>query len=134
MAKVIVIRPGTELWRLLEGARDAESGDIEIPDAAARTIREATGVVDLSRVVSVYIGETEKNLSALLTQTADADAILLFDEADALFGKRTDIADAHDRYANQEVAYLLDGLGRPEKRAQRLARDRLRVWPRPPKE
>jgi ATP-dependent 26S proteasome regulatory subunit len=134
MAKVIVIRPGTELWRQLEDARDTASGKIEMSDAVARAIREATGVTDLSQVVSVYIGETEKNLSAVLAQAEDADAILLLDEADALFGKRTEIADAHDRYANLEVAYLLDEVGGAGKRAQRLARDRLRVWPRPPKE
>lgn len=134
MAKVIVIRPGTQLWRLLEDARDAETGETRIPDAAARAIRDATGVTDLSRVVSVYIGETEKNLAAVIAEAEDADAILLLDEADALFGKRTEIADAHDRYANLETAYLLDEVAGVAKRAQRLARDRLRVWPRPPKE
>lgn len=63
--------------------------------------------VDLSTVVSKYIGETEKNLSSLFDQAANRDWILLFDEADALFGKRTSVKDAHDRYANQEVSYLL---------------------------
>lgn len=63
--------------------------------------------IDLSRVVSKYIGETEKNLSRLFDKTEDKNWILFFDEADALFGKRTDIRDAHDKYANQEVAYLL---------------------------
>jgi hypothetical protein len=63
--------------------------------------------VDLSRVVSKYIGETEKNLSRLFDKAENKDWILFFDEADALFGKRTDIRDAHDKYANQEVAYLL---------------------------
>jgi AAA+ superfamily predicted ATPase len=63
--------------------------------------------IDLSRVVSKYIGETEKNLSALFEKAENKDWILFFDEADALFGKRTDIRDAHDKYANQEVAYLL---------------------------
>lgn len=63
--------------------------------------------IDLSRVVSKYIGETEKNLSHLFDKAADKNWILFFDEADALFGKRTDIRDAHDKYANQEVAYLL---------------------------
>lgn len=63
--------------------------------------------IDLSRVVSKYIGETEKNLSRLFDKAADKNWILFFDEADALFGKRTDIRDAHDKYANQEVAYLL---------------------------
>lgn len=63
--------------------------------------------IDLSRVISKYIGETEKNLSGLFDRAEDKNWILFFDEADALFGKRTDIRDAHDKYANQEVAYLL---------------------------
>lgn len=63
--------------------------------------------IDLSRVVSKYIGETEKNLSRLFDKAENKKWILFFDEADALFGKRTDIRDAHDKYANQEVAYLL---------------------------
>ena len=63
--------------------------------------------IDLSMVVSKYIGETEKNLSKVFQLAEDKDWILFFDEADALFGKRTGLKDAHDRYANQEVAYLL---------------------------
>ena len=63
--------------------------------------------IDLSRVVSKYIGETEKNLAQLFDRAEDKRWILFFDEADALFGKRTEIRDAHDKYANQEVAFLL---------------------------
>lgn len=63
--------------------------------------------IDLSRVVSKYIGETEKNLDRIFQQAEDSNAMLFFDEADALFGKRSAIKDAHDRYANIEVAYLL---------------------------
>lgn len=63
--------------------------------------------VDLSSVVSKYIGETEKNLAALFDQARNREWILFFDEADALFGKRTSVKDAHDRYANQEISYLL---------------------------
>jgi SpoVK/Ycf46/Vps4 family AAA+-type ATPase len=63
--------------------------------------------VDLSRIVSKYIGETEKNLSRLFDRAENKSWILFFDEADALFSKRTDVRDAHDKYANQEVAYLL---------------------------
>jgi AAA+ superfamily predicted ATPase len=63
--------------------------------------------IDLSRIISKYIGETEKNLSSLFDKAENKNWILFFDEADALFGKRTDIRDAHDKYANQEVAYLL---------------------------
>ncbi|MEI2455322.1 MULTISPECIES: ATP-binding protein [Lysobacter] len=63
--------------------------------------------VDLSMVVSKYIGETEKNLAGLFDRAERKDWILFFDEADALFGKRTQVRDAHDRYANQEVSFLL---------------------------
>ncbi|NEP00809.1 MAG: ATP-binding protein [Symploca sp. SIO2E9] len=63
--------------------------------------------IDLSQVVSKYIGETEKNLNRIFTAAANANAILLFDEADSLFGKRSEISSAHDRYANIEVGYLL---------------------------
>lgn len=63
--------------------------------------------IDLSTVISKYIGETEKNLSSLFDKAADKEWILFFDEADAVFGKRTNVRDAHDKYANQEVSYLL---------------------------
>ena len=63
--------------------------------------------IDLSMVVSKYIGETEKNLESIFQQAEYKNWILFFDEADALFGKRTGINDAHDRFANQEVSYLL---------------------------
>lgn len=63
--------------------------------------------IDLSRVISKYIGETEKNLEKIFERLSDKNCILFFDEADALFGKRTEVGDAKDRYANQEVAFLL---------------------------
>lgn len=63
--------------------------------------------VDLSMIASKYIGETEKNLAKLFDKAESKDWILFFDEADALFGKRTGVQNAHDRYANQEVSYLL---------------------------
>ena len=63
--------------------------------------------VDLSMVVSKFIGETEKNLSKLFDKSINQNWILFFDEADAIFGKRTSVRDAHDKYANQEVSYLL---------------------------
>jgi hypothetical protein len=66
--------------------------------------------VDLSLVVSKYIGETEKNLSVIFDAAAAGDLVLFFDEADALFGRRSEVSDAHDRYANIEVAYLLQRL------------------------
>ncbi len=63
--------------------------------------------VDLSNVISKYIGETEQNLARVFDAATRANAIVFFDEADALFGKRTDVKDAHDRYANIEISYLL---------------------------
>lgn len=63
--------------------------------------------IDLSTVVSKYIGETEKNLSRIFQEAEDSNAVLFFDEADALFGKRSEVKDAHDRYANIEINYLL---------------------------
>ena len=63
--------------------------------------------IDLSTVVSKYIGETEKNLSKIFAEAETSNAILFFDEADALFGKRTEVRDSHDRYANLEISYLL---------------------------
>jgi hypothetical protein len=78
---------------------------------AAEVIAADLGVdllkIDLSQIVSKYIGETEKNLRHLFDQAVSANAILFFDEADALLGKRADVKDAHDRYANTETAYLL---------------------------
>jgi len=63
--------------------------------------------IDLSTVVSKYIGETEKNLARVFAEAATSHAMLFFDEADALFGKRSEVRDSHDRYANLEIAYLL---------------------------
>jgi len=63
--------------------------------------------IDLSRVVSKYIGETEKNLNRIFTAAENSNGILFFDEADALFGKRSEVRDSHDRYANIEISYLL---------------------------
>lgn len=77
----------------------------------ARTIGKKYGmpvyIVNLSRIVSKYIGETEKNLERVFDRFDGQDCILFFDEADALFGKRTEVKDSKDRYANQEVAFLL---------------------------
>jgi ATP-dependent 26S proteasome regulatory subunit len=63
--------------------------------------------IDLSGLVSKYIGETEKNLSRVFEEASDTNAILFFDEADAVFGKRSEVKDSHDRYANIEISYLL---------------------------
>jgi hypothetical protein len=78
---------------------------------AAETLANALRLdlfrIDLSQVVSKYIGETEKNLRCIFDAAEEGAAVLLFDEADALFGKRTEVKDSHDRYANIEVSYLL---------------------------
>ncbi|MEO8154448.1 MAG: ATP-binding protein [Rhizobacter sp.] len=78
---------------------------------AAEVIANALGLdlyrIDLARVINKYIGETEKNLDLVFAAAQSANAILFFDEADALFGKRSEVKDAHDRYANIEVSYLL---------------------------
>jgi SpoVK/Ycf46/Vps4 family AAA+-type ATPase len=73
----------------------------------ARELGSALFQVDLAKTVSKYIGETEKALDVIFDAAEAASAVLLFDEADALFGKRSEVKDAHDRYANLEVAYLL---------------------------
>jgi hypothetical protein len=78
---------------------------------AAQCVANALGLnlyrVDLSQVVSKYIGETEKSLAQIFDEAEAGHGVLLFDEADALFGKRSEVKDAHDRYANIEVGYLL---------------------------
>ena len=85
---------------------------------AARAVATAAGtdllVVDVSRIVSKWLGETEKNLAAAFDAAERTQAVLMLDEADALFGTRTEISDAHDRYANLETAYLLARLDRFE--------------------
>ena len=81
---------------------------------AADVLAHALGLdlytIDLSTVLSKYIGETEKNLARIFDEARSSNAVLFFDEADALFGKRTQVRDAHDRYANVEVSYLLQRL------------------------
>ena len=83
----------------------------EVTTSAAKLIaaqmKHPLLTVDLSEVTSKYIGETEKNLKSLFTRAENANSILFFDEADALFGKRTEIGDAHDRYANIDDKYIL---------------------------
>ena len=76
-------------------------------EVLARELRLDLYRIDLSSVVSKYIGETEKNLRRVFDAAEAGGAILLFDEADALFGKRSEVKDSHDRYANIEVSYLL---------------------------
>ena len=83
--------------------------------------------IDLASMVSKYIGETEKNLRKVFDAAEESGAILLFDEADALFGKRSEVKDSHDRYANIEVSYLLQrveayrGLSDPDDKSEVFA-------------
>ncbi|MFM0053350.1 ATP-binding protein [Caballeronia grimmiae] len=88
-------------------AGESGTGKTMAAEAIANAARLDLYRIDLSGVVSKYIGETEKNLAHLFDAAEASGAILLFDEADALFGKRSDVKDSHDRYANIEVAYLL---------------------------
>jgi ATPase family associated with various cellular activities (AAA) len=83
------------------------TGKTMAAEAVAAALRQDLYRVDLSAVVSKYIGETEKNLATAFDEAQRAGAVLFFDEADALFGKRTEVKDAHDRYANLEINYLL---------------------------
>ena len=87
------------------GPRQKEK--LEAAAALALELQRPLVKIDIRRVVSRYIGETEKNIDSFFRRAKAQKAILFFDEADALFGKRTAVTDAHDRYANQEVSYLL---------------------------
>ena len=104
-------RPGARGVRMLFTGPPG-TGKTLSAEVMARTLDIDLLVVDVSRVVSKWIGETEKNLAQVFEVAARAQAVLFFDEADALFGKRTEVADAHDRYANLETAFLLARLER----------------------
>ena len=84
----------------------AGSGKTMAAHAIAEELGRELFAVDLARVVSKYIGETEENLARAFDEAERAGAVLFFDEADALFGKRTGVKDSHDRYANLEIALL----------------------------
>jgi SpoVK/Ycf46/Vps4 family AAA+-type ATPase len=86
---------------------DSGTGKTMAAEVIANELRLNLYRIDLSAVVSKYIGETEKNLRRLFDAAEDGGAILFFDEADALFGKRSEVKDSHDRYANIEINYLL---------------------------
>lgn len=86
---------------------ESGTGKTLAAEVLAHTLQLDLYRIDLSAVVSKYIGETEKNLRKVFDAAEDCGAILLFDEADALFGKRTEVKDSHDRHANIEVSYLL---------------------------
>jgi hypothetical protein len=94
-------------------------------DALARELRLKLYRVDLSAVVSKYIGETEKNLARVFDAAEAAhSSLLLFDEADALFGKRDAVKDAHDRFANLEIRYLLERIDRYRRLVVLVSRSR----------
>jgi hypothetical protein len=88
-------------------AGESGTGKTMAAEVVANHLRLSLYRIDLSAVVSKYIGETEKNLRGLFEGGEDGGAILFFDEADALFGKRSEVKDSHDRYANIEINYLL---------------------------
>lgn len=88
------------------------TGKTMAAEAVARAVGMPMYRIDLSQVVNKYIGETEKNLRLLFDAADAADVLLFFDEADALFGKRTEVKEAQDRYANLEVSYLLERMER----------------------
>jgi len=88
-------------------AGDSGTGKTMSAEVVAADLGLDLYMVDLATVVDKYIGETEKNLERIFTEAAGVNGVLLFDEADAIFGKRSEVKDAHDRYANVESAYLL---------------------------
>jgi len=96
---------GLGISALFHGA--SGTGKTLAAEVLARDLRLDLFRIDLSQMVSKYIGETEKNLRTIFDAAENTGAVLLFDEADALFGKRSEVRDSHDRYANIEVSYLL---------------------------
>lgn len=126
--KDVAVSPGAKIAASARSAADAKSAAgakykrgiavlligadpvraLSAAQSFASVIRRELYHVDVLSIVSKYIGETEKNLQKLFDAAQEGGAVLLFDEADALFGKRTEARDSHDRYANLEVSYLLD--------------------------
>jgi hypothetical protein len=88
-------------------AGESGTGKTMAADIMAGVLGQDLYKIDLSMLVSKYIGETEKNLNKVFTEAETSNAILFFDEADAIFGKRSEVKDSHDRYANIEISYLL---------------------------
>ena len=103
------MRPGGGRGRGVTGlfAGDSGTGKTMSAEVIAGSLGMDLYTVNLATVVDKYVGETEKNLERIFTEAAGVNGVLLFDEADAIFGKRSEVRDAHDRYANIESAYLL---------------------------
>jgi SpoVK/Ycf46/Vps4 family AAA+-type ATPase len=103
------MRPGGGRGRgvLALFAGDSGTGKTMSAEVVAADLGLDLYTVDLSTVVDKYVGQTEKNLERIFTEAAGVNGLLLFDEADAIFGKRSEVKDARDRYANLESAYLL---------------------------
>ncbi|MGQ3051292.1 MAG: AAA family ATPase [Roseateles sp.] len=102
LRNLVAAHTGTVILRVPSG-----TDSTPVAEALGRTMDRSVVKVDLAQVASRFIGETEKNLDRLFAAAAASGAVLFFDEADALFGKRSDIKDSHDRYANVELGYLL---------------------------
>jgi len=101
-------RAGSKAIVLFAGVNS--TGKTSAAEVIAGDLKRDLYRVDLNKIVSKYIGETEKNLNRLFDAAESAGAVLFFDEAEALFGKRSEVKDAHDRYANLEINYLLQRL------------------------
>jgi len=101
-------QPGGNAIVLFAGVN--RTGKTSAAEVIAGDLKRDLYRVDLNKIVSKYIGETEKNLNRLFDAAESAGAILFFDEAEALFGKRGEVKDSHDRYANLEISYLLQRL------------------------
>ena len=93
-------------------AGDSGTGKTLSAEVVAADLGLDLYVIDLATVVDKYIGETEKNLDRIFAEADRVNGVLLFDEADAIFGKRSEVKDARDRYANVEIAYLLQRMER----------------------
>ena len=95
----------TGIPMIVAGGTDQERA--AVTEALASDLHRDVFRLDLAALISQFVGETEKNIDRVFAMAEKAGAVLVFDEADALFGKRSEVKDAHDRYANLEVTYLL---------------------------
>jgi SpoVK/Ycf46/Vps4 family AAA+-type ATPase len=111
--KPALVKPGSRIKKKVKKGYRAlfvgapGSGKTSTALMLASEFKQQVYKIDMGQIVSKYIGETEKNLDLLFANAENKNWVLFFDEADALFGKRTNVKDAHDKYANIEVSYLL---------------------------